>query len=108
MSNIKSIKAAPRVDRPDTWPTIWRIVAPGAGGYGHDMVYAETEDEAEARRMYHAHLCSGHPVRLERVACGPLPTGADRALDRLRAVSPQNPGTERAPVLGLWTRETHS
>ncbi|HEY6483948.1 MAG TPA: hypothetical protein VIY54_10535, partial [Steroidobacteraceae bacterium] len=56
-----------------TWPILWRVVAPGAGSYDQDMVFIETADEAEARRS-HAYLRrKKFPVRLERVACGPLP-----------------------------------
>ena len=92
----------PRPDAPDTWPIVWRVVAPAAGGYDHDMVFLETDDETEARRRLDSVRESGFPARLERVACGPLPGDARKALSALRAESPQNPGADMREVLGHW------
>ena len=36
----------------ENWPVIWRVVAPGAGSYDHDMVYLETESEPDAVKQY--------------------------------------------------------
>jgi hypothetical protein len=93
---------APRPNSPDTWPVIWRVVAPGAGSYDHDWVMCETDDEAEARRIYIERRRGGFPVRLERVSCGPLPKGFTSKLAKLRASKPQNPGTRLRPVLAGW------
>jgi hypothetical protein len=90
-------------DRPDTWPIVWRVVAPAAGSYNHDMVFCESEDEAEARRTYRSlRAGGGWTVRLERVSCGPLPEGAKVSLADARASNPQNPGVKMRPVLGHW------
>lgn len=92
--------AVPQADDPDTWPVIWRVVAPGRGSYDHDMVYVEVPDEPTARASFDALRADGHPVRLERVQCGPLPEGATALLRRLRATNAQNPGTRLQPVIG--------
>lgn len=87
---------------PEAWPTIWRVVAPRAGSYNHDMVFLETEDEREARRQLHALRRAGYPVRFERVECGPLPAGAKADLVALRAANPQNAGEGFPKVAGYW------
>ena len=89
-------------NEPSTWPVVWRVVAPAAGSYDHDMTFLETEDEAEAQRQLEALRCSGSPVRLERVQCGPMPRGSQAALSSLRAVNAQNPGAAMRDVLGSW------
>jgi hypothetical protein len=92
-------------DRPDTWPVVWRVVAPAAASYNHDWVFLETEDEAEARQAYRNLRAGGEwTVRIERVSCGPLPKAAKVSLGELRAMNPQNPGAKMRPVLGYWER----
>ena len=95
-------RALARPDSPDTWPVIWRVVAPGAGGYNHDTVYLETPSERDAQHAHRQLLQSRYPVRLERVHCGPLPTGAERSLATMRKQNPQNSGDEPRPILGKW------
>jgi hypothetical protein len=68
-----STAGAPKPDDPSTWPIVWRVTAPAAGGYDHDVVFLEAEQEEEARERLEAVRESGFPARLERVACGPLP-----------------------------------
>lgn len=85
-----------------TWPTVWRVVAPRAGSYDHDMVFTETEKEGEARKSYGALRRAGYPVRLEYVCCGPLPKNAMRDIGSLRASNAQNPRATPRPVLGFW------
>ena len=92
----------PQPDDPSTWPVIWRVVAPGAGSFGHDMVFTETEVERDARTQLVQLLRQGLPVRLERVACGPLPPGAVPNIVLLRASNAQNPGGTARPVLAAW------
>jgi hypothetical protein len=87
---------------PAAWPTYWRVVAPCAGGYDHDLVFICTTDEAKARTMYAGLIESEHPVRLERVSCGPLPAGYSESLAELRSASPQNAGAAMRPVLAAW------
>lgn len=87
---------------PDTWPIVWRVVAPAAGGYNHDLTFIETDDEREARKRFAGLRRAGYPVRLERVSCGPLPAGAEANLAALRAHSPQNVGDQAREVLGYW------
>jgi hypothetical protein len=62
----KSVCASAHPDRPETWPVIWRVVAPGAGSYDQDMVVCETADEAQARGVYRDRRSGGYTVRLER------------------------------------------
>lgn len=88
----------------ESWPVIWRVVAPGAGSYNHDMVFLETDREREARSFLTELRAGGYAVRLERVQCGPLPAGAAGALSDLRSLNPQNPGAERT-VLGCWEKQ---
>jgi hypothetical protein len=71
--NRSPAPAAPKPDDPSTWPVFWRVVAPGAGSYNHDMVFLETEDEAKARKSFRTLRRGRWPVRLERISCGPLP-----------------------------------
>jgi hypothetical protein len=97
-----STATAPKPDDPSTWPIFWRVTAPAAGGYNHDFVFLETEQEAEARDRLQAVRESGFPARLERVSCGPLPDDARAALAALRAENPQNPGARMREVLGAW------
>ena len=97
-----STATTPRPDNPATWPVVWRVTAPAAGGYDHDLVFLETENEDQARRYLAGVRRSGFPARLERVACGPLPGDARAALPALRAESPQNPGARMRQVLGAW------
>lgn len=92
----------PKPNNPETWPVVWRVVAPGAGSFDHDMTFISTDDEAEARSVYRSLRASQHCVRLERVQCGPLPQDSERKLTELRASNPQNPGTRLRPVAGLW------
>lgn len=97
-----STSAAPKADDPATWPVIWRVTAPAAGSYNHDIVFLECEDEVDAREHLQAVRASGFPARLERVSCGPLPCDARTALMALRAENPQNPGARMREVLGAW------
>jgi hypothetical protein len=92
----------PQPNSPETWPVVWRVVAPGAGSFDHDMTFLSTEDEAEARSMYRSIRAEQWCVRLERVQCGPLPKDAERELTELRATNPQNPDTSLRPVDGFW------
>jgi len=87
---------------PEQWPVVWRVVAPRAGSYGHDMTFIETDSEEEAMRELRGLRRSGWPVRLERVQCGPLPAGAKRNLEMLRAAGPQNAGDAFPHVAGYW------
>ena len=96
---------APHPDRPDTWPVIWRVVAPRAGSYNSDFVVWEDQDEGVARRIYGQRRREGWAVRLERVCCGPLPKEAEAFLKELRTQTPQNPGAEMPAVLGYWERQ---
>ena len=108
-SKVTAIRAeaAPRADSPDSWPIIWRVVAPGAGSYDHDMVYADTEDEEYARHEYRQLRRAGHPVRLERVQCGPLPERAQRALTEAHNHNPQNPGrNDLRSIPGYWEAQS--
>lgn len=91
-----------RLDRPETWPCVWRVLAPRAGSYDHDMIYLETEDETKARQCHGDLRRGGHPVRLERVACGPLPVGARANLAKLRSANAQTPGTQLRAIAGAW------
>ena len=96
----------PRPDpgHPETWPAFWRVVAPKAGSYDHDMVFIETPDEDKARKE-HANLRRAEwPVRLERVSCGPLPPNAAPDLERVRSANTQNADTQMPPVLAAWSR----
>ena len=88
---------------PDTWPIIWRVVAPGAGNYGHDMVFIETDDEEAARQEYVGLRRTQWPVRLEQVRCGPLPGGAEGSLRKIHDAGLQNSGETLRPVVGAWT-----
>lgn len=87
----------------DTWPVVWRVVAPGAGSYDRDMVFAEVEHEDMARRELAAARRAGWPVRLERIACGPLPPNAERRLIELRSTNAQNAGAEMRKIGGMWS-----
>jgi len=96
---------AARGAAPQTWPVIWRVVAPRAGSYNHDMVFIETEDEREARQQFHALRRTGYPVRVERVECGPLPAGSKANLVALRAANQQNAGEGMPKVAGYWEKD---
>jgi len=72
------------------WRVLWRVLVPGAGGYGHDMVFLETDSEAEARKRYHGALRKDWPVCLERVERGPLPHVSEKAIAQLVAAAPKN------------------
>lgn len=105
--NAPTARRTARVPAPgprahDTWPVIWRVVAPRAGNYNNDMVFIETDDEREARRHYFGLRSAGWPVRYERVQCGPLPTGAMARLEALRAAGAQNAGDDFPHVAGYW------
>ena len=85
---------------------IWRVVAPGAGSYDHDMVFLETENEANARkRLAQLGGESQIPVRLEHVSCGPLPKRSRSELAKLRATNAQNPGTTLREIPGQWVAQ---
>jgi hypothetical protein len=86
----------------EQWPAVWRVVAPACGSYDHDMMFLETESEAEARRRFHALRGAEWPVRLERVQCGPLPAKAKTSLDQMRSANAQNPGTSMRNVPAYW------
>lgn len=112
-SNNKAAKRAHRKDatrtiasaeKPDSWPVVWRVVAPSCGNYGHDMVFLETGAEVEARERYRNLRRTGWPVRLERIHCGPLPTGATENLKRLHALNAQSPGSALSEIQGYWTK----
>jgi hypothetical protein len=105
-SIAKSVRTAAHPERPETWPVIWRVVAPSAGCYDRDMVFLETEDEGEARKGYKAQRSAGWPVRIERVSCGPLPQAAEGSLAKVRSANAQNPGANMRPVLGYWERQS--
>jgi hypothetical protein len=98
--NVTAIR--PHPESPDTWPVIWRVVAPGAGSYDHDTVFTETHREEDARHTHRSLCRSGYPVRLERVQCGPLPAASETSLAEMRAHNPQNPGTQLRRVPGHW------
>jgi hypothetical protein len=94
---------------PETWPVVWRVVAPNAGGYSHDMVFITTEDETEAHERFEALCSGGYPVRLERIQCGPLPADSQPKLAELRRANGQNPGQEELPTIqGYWTVSTQA
>jgi hypothetical protein len=97
----------PKTANPDTWPVIWRVVAPSAGSYDHDMVFIETADEQVARTHFRSLRRTGYPVRLERISCGPLPRGADERLLELRKATPQNVGAGMRQVPGAWSDRDH-
>jgi len=84
------------------WKVIWRVVAPCAGSYDHDMVFGDGLTEAAARRMFDGLRKGGHAVRLERVECGPLPNKAAGTIEKVRSLSPQNPGTKMRAIPGAW------
>lgn len=92
----------PKPEDPSTWPVLWRVVAPTAGSFNHDMVFTETEDEQEAEKSLRALRRQGWPVRLERVACGSLPPKAVTSIVLLRSTNAQNPGGVPRPILGVW------
>lgn len=92
----------PKPEDPNTWPVLWRVVAPTAGSFNQDMVFMETEDEKEAEKSLRGLRRQGWPVRLERVACGPLPPQALSSIVLLRATNAQNPGGEPRPLLAAW------
>jgi hypothetical protein len=96
------VTTRPSSQDPSTWPVVWRVVAPAAGSYDHDMVYLATEDEGQARSFYRELRRGHHPVRLERVSCGPLPQDAKDVLDQMRSASPQNPGSSIGEIPGFW------
>ncbi|HEY3786879.1 MAG TPA: hypothetical protein VGL55_16505 [Steroidobacteraceae bacterium] len=102
----KRTAAASSKDRPETWPVIWRVVAPGAGSYDHDMVFLETEIEVDARKCHDNCRREGYPVRLERIACGPLPQGSREQLASIRSGSVQNPGTKLRAIVGAWEAQS--
>jgi hypothetical protein len=109
MSKITSLRAAKRpsqisarADDPDTWPIVWRVVAPACGSHDHDMVFLETQNEAEALEAFKSGRRQGYPVRLERVSCGSLPKGALALLKSLWSGNAQKPGTKMREVLGAW------
>jgi hypothetical protein len=95
-------RASALPDDPSTWPIVWRVVAPTAGSFNHDMVFVETEDEQEARSALGNLRRQSWPVRLERVSCGPLPPQAVASIVLLRATNAQNPGGEPRAVLAAW------
>jgi hypothetical protein len=101
----RAMRSQPDSTDPDTWPTFWRVIAPGAGSYDHDMVFCETEDETKARREFSALRRADWPVRLELVRCGPLPGDHVKSLETVRAANAQNPGTKLRLTLGAWTDE---
>jgi hypothetical protein len=103
-SRNRSPAAAPKPDDPSTWPILWRVVAPCAGSFNHDMVFIETRDEEEARNSLCA-LRRSWPVRIERVSCGPLPAQAASNIVLLRATNAQNPGDGR-PLLAAWEAQS--
>ncbi|MCC6194583.1 MAG: hypothetical protein IT518_08970 [Burkholderiales bacterium] len=69
------------------WRVFWRVIVPDGGSYGHDMVFLETDSEAEARKRYHGLLRKDWPVCLERVERGPLPSGSARSIASIRALN---------------------
>ncbi len=87
----------------ENWPVIWRVVAPGAGSYDHDMVFLETESEADAVKQYTRLRRGGYPVRIEQVRCGPLPARYVEKLPELRGMNAQNPGTKMREIPGAWS-----
>ena len=70
---------------PDSWPVVWRVVAPDCGAYGQDLVMLESDDEAEARRQCTAMRRGGWPVRLERAQQQPLRRNAGPGLAKMKA-----------------------
>lgn len=100
---IKAKAFKPDPGNPATWPVIWRVVAPCCGSHDHDMVFIETDDEAQARATYKGARHGGHPVRIERVQVGPLPKDATTVLEVLRRANAQNPGTTMRAVPGAWS-----
>lgn len=96
-------RVRPDSDRPETWPVVWRVVAPRAGSYNYDGTFFETQVEAEARKWLKRCRADGYPVRLERIACGPLPVGSRASLQRMRNRGTQNPGATKLPAFaGFW------
>jgi hypothetical protein len=87
----------------EDWPVVWRVVAPAAGSYDTDMVMLETEDEEDAFRQFRRLRCTGWPVRLEQVRCGPLPDRYESRLAALRKGNSQNRDTEMRTIPGAWT-----
>jgi hypothetical protein len=103
MAEKQHSKRRPDPRRPETWPVIWRVVAPGASTYGHDWVFLESEDERNARKEFGGLRRCGWPVRLERVSCGDLPAQPHMSLDRLHT-SNNTRGSRRPPTRGAWRR----
>jgi hypothetical protein len=88
----------------ENWPVIWRVVSPAAGSYDHDMVFLETENEADASKEYRSLRCGGWPVRIEQVRCGPLPDGYSDSLNEIRSLNAQNAGTKMRAIPGAWSK----
>jgi len=103
-ATVSQIRKSAEPQHYDSWPVYFRVVAPACGSYDHDMVFIETEDEAEARSTLKGLLSGGHPVRLERVQAGPLPAAYRPTLQRQRELSPQNAGTTMRPVIAGWVQ----
>jgi hypothetical protein len=91
----------------EQWPVLWRVVAPRCGDHDSDITFIETEDEAAARRYFHASRCADYPVRLERVQCGPLPANARVMLKRWRDAAVQSAGTHLREVPAHWEVGSH-
>ncbi len=72
------------------WRVLWRVIVPGAGGYGSDMVFIETDDEAEARECWRNWRHRRWAVCLERIERQPLPAGSEKAIAQLVAAAPKN------------------
>ena len=87
----------------ENWPVIWRVVSPGAGSYDHDMVFLETESEADAVKQYQRLRRTGWPVRIEQVRCGPLPADFIKDLAIVRDANAQNPDTKMREIPGAWS-----
>ena len=87
------------------WPVIWRVVAPAAGSYDHDMVFLETESREEAIKFFRTSRRSGYPVRVEKVCCGPLPQDYECALTKWRNLNAQNPGSAMRRIPAAWSKQ---
>ena len=102
-NTVIATRRSPNPRDPSTWPVVWRVVAPACSTDGDDWVFAEFDDEKEARKSYGQLRRTHYPVRLERVQCGPLPAGATDALARLLR-SNAGAGEALGEISGFWTR----
>lgn len=65
----------PKPEDPSTWPVLWRVVAPTAGSFNHDMVFTETTSNGVCGKPSGRRGTSrtGQPLRMSTIAppaCG--------------------------------------